>query len=315
MIMKINPDMMPIMAAAVDKEGVDASKLSEYVQNDLAPAIESLEGVASVNTTGQLEERIEVTMNQDKIDALNKKIAKSIDSQFEDAQKDIDAGKDKVTSGQSGLNSGKDQLTSAINQAMEKQKELLESEKDLKKQQKELQEQKKALEQLQQGLKAFMASDAYTGIVTMLQQNPDAVSQPEVQEKIKQLNAAVKEQFSALSSMDITVNSYEDLTTADAKLGKLLTKVNTGIATIDTAMKGTGRQGFPVIGTGDLKCQCCPVCPSDEHRLRRAGYCCLKSGYGSERSGQCQGQCQGLCGSEQYPDRGHVKGLVCRTEL
>ena len=237
MIMKINPDMMPIMAAAVDKDGVDASRLSEYVQNDLVPAIESLEGVASVNTTGQLEERIEVTMNQDKIDALNKKIAKSIDSQFEDAQKDIDAGKDKVTSGQSGLNSGKDQLTSAINQTMEQQKKLLESEKDLKKQQKELQEQKKALEQLQQGLKAFMASDAYTGIVTMLQQNPDAVSLPEVQEKIKQLNAAVKEQFSALSSMDITVNSYEDLTTADAKLGKLLTKVNTGIATIDTAMK------------------------------------------------------------------------------
>lgn len=237
MIMKINPDMMPIMAAAVDKDGVDASRLSEYVQNDLVPAIESLEGVASVNTTGQLEERIEVTMNQDKIDALNKKIAKSIDSQFEDAQKDIDAGKDKVTSGQSGLNSGKDQLTSAINQTMEQQKKLLESEKDLKKQQKELQEQKKALEQLQQGLKAFMASDAYTGIVTMLQQNPDAASLPEVQEKIKQLNAAVKEQFSALSSMDITVNSYEDLTTADAKLGKLLTKVNTGIATIDTAMK------------------------------------------------------------------------------
>lgn len=236
-IMKINPDMMPIMAAAVDKEGVDASKLSEYVQNDLVPSIESLEGVASVNTTGQLEERIEVTMNQDKIDALNKKIQKSIDKQFAEAQKDIDAGKNKVTSGQSGLNSGKDQLTSAINQTMEQQKKLLESEKDLKKKLKDLKEQQKSLKQLQQGLKAFMASDAYTGIVTMLQQNPEAVNLPEVQAKVKQLNEAVKKQFSALSSMDITVNSYEDLTTADAKIAKLLTKVNTGITSINTAIK------------------------------------------------------------------------------
>lgn len=237
MIMKINPDMMPIMAAAVDKEGVDASKLSEYVQNDLVPSIESLEGVASVNTTGQLEERIEVTMNQDKIDALNKKIQKSIDRQFADAQKDIDAGKDKVSSGRSGMNSGKDQLTSAINQTMDQQKKLLESEKDLKKQLKDLKKQQKSLKQLQQGLKAFMASEVYTGIVNMLQQNPDAVNLPEVQTKIEQLNEAVKKKFSALSSMDITVDSYEDLTTADAKIGKLLTKVNTGIKSIETAMK------------------------------------------------------------------------------
>ena len=100
MIMKINPDMMPVMAAAVDMDGMDASQLSEYVQNELAPAIESLEGVASVNTTGQLEESVEVTMNQDKIDKLNDKIRASIDKQFEDAQTDIDEGKDKVESGQ-----------------------------------------------------------------------------------------------------------------------------------------------------------------------------------------------------------------------
>lgn len=237
MIMKINPDMMPIMAAAVDKDGVNASKLSEYVENELAPAIESLEGVASVNTTGQLEERIEVTMNQDKIDALNEKIRQSIDKQFEDAQKEIDSGKDKVTSGQSGLNSGKEQLSSAINQTMEQQKKLLQSEKDLNKKLKDLKEQQKSLKQLQKGIQTFMASDAYGGIVAMLEQNPEAVNLPEVQEQIRQLNEAVKKQFSALSSMDITVESYEDLATADTRIGKLLTKVNTGITSINTAIK------------------------------------------------------------------------------
>lgn len=237
MIMKINPDMMPIMAAAVDKDGVNASKLSEYVENELAPAIESLEGVASVNTTGQLEERIEVTMNQDKIDALNEKIRQSIDKQFEDAQKEIDSGKDKVTSGQSGLNSGKEQLSSAINQTMEQQEKLLQSEKDLNKKLKDLKEQQKSLKQLQKGIQTFMASDAYGGIAAMLEQNPEAVNLPEVQEQIRQLNEAVKKQFSALSSMDITVESYEDLATADTRIGKLLTKVNTGITSINTAIK------------------------------------------------------------------------------
>ena len=237
MIMKINPDMMPIMAAAVDKDGVNASKLLEYVENELAPAIESLEGVASVNTTGQLEERIEVTMNQDKIDALNEKIRQSIDKQFEDAQKEIDSGKDKVTSGQSGLNSGKEQLSSAINQTMEQQEKLLQSEKDLNKKLKDLKEQQKSLKQLQKGIQTFMASDAYGGIAAMLEQNPEAVNLPEVQEQIRQLNEAVKKQFSALSSMDITVESYEDLATADTRIGKLLTKVNTGITSINTAIK------------------------------------------------------------------------------
>ena len=68
-----------VLAAAVDKDGMDANALSGYVKNDLAPALESLEGVASVTTTGQLEESVDVTLDQDKIDALNKKIQKKID--------------------------------------------------------------------------------------------------------------------------------------------------------------------------------------------------------------------------------------------
>lgn len=237
MIMKINPDMMPIMAAAVDKDDVDASKLSEYVENDLVPSIESLEGVASVNTIGQLEERIEVTMNQEKIDALNKKIRKSIDKQFADAQKNIDAGKNKVESGQSGMNSGKDKLTSAINETMNQQKKLLQSEKYLKAQLEELKGQKKSLIQIQQGIQTFLKSDAYTGLIGMLQQNPQAAELPEMKAQIAKLNETVKKQFSGLSAMGISVNTYEDLPTADAKVGELLTKVNTGISSMESAMQ------------------------------------------------------------------------------
>ena len=101
--------------AAVDVEGMSASEISDYVENDLVPSLESLEGVASVSTTGQLDESIQVTMNQDKTDALNRKIKKSIDKQFIDAQKKIDNSSAKVESGKQSMTSGQDQLSDALN--------------------------------------------------------------------------------------------------------------------------------------------------------------------------------------------------------
>lgn len=237
MIMKVNPDMLPVLAAAVDVDGMDAAKLSEYVENELSPAIESLEGVASVTTTGQLEESVQVTLNQDKIDALNKKVQKSIDKQFAKSQKEIDANKKKVEDGQSSINTGSDQLTDAINQTMDKQQELLKTEKDLKNQLADLKKQQKSLSQIQSGIQTFMQSDAYTGIVSVLKDNPQLAESEEMKAQIKQLNKVVKEQFAALSSLGITVNTYEDLPAASAEVGKLLAQVNTGIKTIESAQK------------------------------------------------------------------------------
>lgn len=237
MIMKVNPDMLPVLAAAVDADGMDAAKLSEYVENELSPAIESLEGVASVTTTGQLEESVQVTLDQDMIDALNKKVQKSIDKQFAKSQKEIDANKKKVEDGQSSINAGSDQLTDAINQTMDKQQELLKTEKDLKNQLADLKKQQKSLTQIQSGIQTFMQSDAYTGIVAVLKDNPQLAESEAMKAQIKQLNKVVKEQFAALSSLGITVNTYEDLPAASAEVGKLLTQVNTGIKTIESAQK------------------------------------------------------------------------------
>ena len=237
MIMKVNPDMLPVLAAAVDVDGMDAAKLSEYVENELSPAIESLEGVASVTTTGQLEESVQVTLDQDKIDALKKKVEKSIDKQFAKSQKEIDANKKKVEDGQSSINTGSDQLTDAINQTMDKQQELLKTEKDLKNQLADLKKQQKSLSQIQSGIQTFMQSGAYTGIVSVLKDNPQLAESEEMKAQIKQLNKVVKEQFAALSSLGITVNTYEDLPAASAEVGKLLAQVNTGIKTIESAQK------------------------------------------------------------------------------
>ena len=237
MIMKINPDMLPVVAAAVDVEGMSASEISDYVENDLVPSLESLEGVASVSTAGQLDESIQVTMNQDKIDALNRKIKKSIDKQFIDAQKKIDNSSAKVESGKQSMTSGQDQLSDALNKTMEKRDELYKTEDDLQKQLKDLQKQQKSLTKIQEGINTVMTSDGYTSITTVLKDNPDAAQLPEMKQQIEAFNKAIKEQFSGLSAMGITVNTYEDLPTAAANVSATLTKVNTGIKTIDSALE------------------------------------------------------------------------------
>ena len=66
-IMQIDPDMMPIMVASADIEGMSQKEISEYVGEELAPAVTSVSGVASVSTTGVLEEKVQVTLDNDKI--------------------------------------------------------------------------------------------------------------------------------------------------------------------------------------------------------------------------------------------------------
>ena len=140
---------------------------------------------------------------------------------------------------------------------MNQQKKLYKTEQDLKKQLAELKKQKASLEQIQTGIQTFMKSDAYTGIVTVLKDNPQLAESSEMQAQIKQVNAVVKKQFSALSSLGITVNTYEDLPAASAEVGKLLTKVNTGMKTIERAQqKVERRKSQPGLGFGYVKCQC-----------------------------------------------------------
>lgn len=236
MIMQINPDMLPVLVAAVDVDNMSATELSNYVDHELIPSLESLEGVASVNATGQLEERIQVTLNDEKIEKLNEKIRASIDKQFVDAQKNLDDASSEVKNGQDALNSGSDDLKSAIQEALNQQDELYKNEEDLNGQLKELNQQKESLVAIQSGISAFMKSDVYTGMIAMIEENPQVVQLPEVQAQIQALNAVIAEQFAGLEELGITVKTYEDIPMAAATVGGVLTQVNTGIATIESAL-------------------------------------------------------------------------------
>ncbi|MDR1002845.1 MAG: efflux RND transporter permease subunit [Oscillospiraceae bacterium] len=88
-IMKINPDMLPVVVASVDMDGMDAAQLSAYVKEKVVPAIERLDGVASVTASGLVEKQLSITLSEQKIDALNAKIRTALDNSFAEGEEQL----------------------------------------------------------------------------------------------------------------------------------------------------------------------------------------------------------------------------------
>ncbi|MEN8908033.1 MAG: efflux RND transporter permease subunit [Clostridiales bacterium] len=75
LILKMNPDMLPIMVLSASIEGEDISKSSKYIENNIIPELEGVEGIAYVQGRGLLENRIEAIIKDDKIKKVNEELA------------------------------------------------------------------------------------------------------------------------------------------------------------------------------------------------------------------------------------------------
>ena len=117
MIMKLNPDMLPVLVTAVSAKGKDAVESSRIIEDEVIPEVESVEGVASVMATGNITETVEVTLNQEKIDGLSDDIKEEMQAQLDEAKRALDEAKEQVQSGKNALASGKNQASSGIGQA------------------------------------------------------------------------------------------------------------------------------------------------------------------------------------------------------
>lgn len=85
-ILKLNPNMLPVSVAAVSMEGMDQAELSAFVEGTLMNRLEGTAGVASISSTGILEKQINVVIRQDKVDEVNQKIRHALERQMEEAQ-------------------------------------------------------------------------------------------------------------------------------------------------------------------------------------------------------------------------------------
>lgn len=123
MIMKLNPDMLPVFVAAVDMDGLTAPKTTDYVENHILQEMESIAGVARVSVSGGVTEQIRVELQQDKIDGVNQKVQDAINGKFageeqklQDAQKQLEEGQAQLESGRQQLESGQQAAAGQIGQ-------------------------------------------------------------------------------------------------------------------------------------------------------------------------------------------------------
>lgn len=123
-IMKLNPDMLPIMIAAVGNTNMTNAEVSEMTQNIILPELESIEGVASASATGLFEESVNVIIRQEKIDAINEQVFSSIDEEMKDAEQELADGKQEVYDGQAELADARTELEDSKQELAESQQEL-----------------------------------------------------------------------------------------------------------------------------------------------------------------------------------------------
>lgn len=105
-IMKLNPTMLPIMVPAVSVEGADAADTTRIIKKEVLPELESLEGVASVNMFGDVEETIRVTIKKAKISSVDASVQNQLDRQFKEAEDALAEAKAQVEDGKNQMESG-----------------------------------------------------------------------------------------------------------------------------------------------------------------------------------------------------------------
>ncbi|MBD5101106.1 MAG: MMPL family transporter, partial [Subdoligranulum sp.] len=119
MLLKISPDMLPVMVASVDMDGMDVKQISAFTDDTVVPAFERLDGVASVDETGLVSEQVTVTLSQEKIDALNARVLKSVDSGLWEAQQELNDGLASLANGKAQLADGEAAIASQKDEALD----------------------------------------------------------------------------------------------------------------------------------------------------------------------------------------------------
>ena len=215
-IMEISTNLMASIYLAVSSDGMSSEELSQFVEDNVTPAFERKDGIASVTELGLVEKTIQVELDKDKVDILNDKILATTDDAFADALEQLDDAKKQLVDSQDTLNKsktdmaknekkledgkqdlidGQKELDDGRNELAENKSKLEDSKEDIEKGQKELEDKKKeTYDKLAQASEALNQLNAYKARLT--EQNAQL-------EALKQANTAVQEATSGINAADV----------------------------------------------------------------------------------------------------------------
>ncbi len=113
-VSKINPNMMPIMLTAVDVKDTTTAEITKMVNEDILPELERIDGVASVNATGLLEEQIKISLNQEKIDNINTRILENVNKKLSETESELNTAKKQLETGKKELEKQSNEQTKKL---------------------------------------------------------------------------------------------------------------------------------------------------------------------------------------------------------
>ncbi len=144
-IIKLNPDMLPVMIAAVGGNNMDAASVTKMTEDIIIPELESIDGVASASATGLLEESVNVIIRQDKVDKVNQQVFGSIDEEIDEVLEELDENRQEIYDGQAELADARADLEESKQELADKWQELDDSKKEIEDSRKELEDSKREL--------------------------------------------------------------------------------------------------------------------------------------------------------------------------
>ena len=144
-IIKLNPDMLPVMIAAVGGNNMDAAQVTKMTEDIIIPELESIDGVASASATGLLEESVNVIIRQDKVDKVNQQVFGSIDEEIDEALEELNENRQEIYDGQAELADARADLEESRQELADKWQELDDSRQEIADSKQELEDSKREL--------------------------------------------------------------------------------------------------------------------------------------------------------------------------
>ena len=244
-VMKISMDMMPVVTAAVGMDDKSSGEVSQFTKDNLQSQLEGVEGVASVSAMGMVDDNVQIVLSQDKIDAVNSKVAAAINSQMGDAEGQMKSGMAAAKKGKKQIQDGKKAVKDGQSQAA----------KQLAATKTKLQESRDQLVSLKQNGSAIKAlyeqykkykDDPIMGpqIESQLKAlgiDPSSLDQlmPQIDQadaQLKQIDKALEDLDAQGSAMNFELGSkYADLTSAEGTVESTVNQLQSALSQLQSS--------------------------------------------------------------------------------
>lgn len=250
-LLKISPDMLPIVVASVDREGMDIHELSTFTTDTVVPAFERIDGVASVSAGGLIEKQIEVLVDKNLVDKLNSKVKAELERKLDKNRGEIEKAQSEIAKGRHALEqespAQKEQIakySTELNSTISNLNALLAEETTLKAQKAAFEQEKASLEQLvglnQLFEKAFpmsikdLPSEVYQSImVKMGDQLPKELSNLS-QEEMVDLATQAKNAPGRITAIDVEL---QNINVRQMTLSSMKPQLESGLKEAQTALE------------------------------------------------------------------------------